>query len=107
LPGFWRVLSPHTAFFIVECRYPASIVYLRRACYVAAIGATFSSHLTLLVLSCNSPSMSRTLPKKTNPLILSDASPACKSHLEARGRATAHATDIPPYHFYPNLIFWP
>lgn len=41
--------------------------------------------------------MSRTLPKKNNPLILADTAPPCKLHLEtrtarARGRATAHAT---------------
>ena len=89
-----------------DIRFQSSIVYLRRACYVAAVGATFSSLLTVLILSPrNSPAMSRTLPKKTNPLILSDASPACKSHLEARGRAIAHATGVPLYRTY-QLAFY-
>ncbi|KAJ5194799.1 uncharacterized protein N7498_008237 [Penicillium cinerascens] len=49
--------------------------------------------------------MSRTLPKRTNPLILSDVSPACKSPLEMRGRAAPHATAVPPYRSYLPSFF--
>lgn len=67
---------------------------------------SFASLETTFVASDLS-TMSRTLPKKNNPLILSDASPPCKFPDPARCRATAHATRVRPVINGPRCLDCP